>query len=386
MLDNHDGEDKLAVTADPDKPTPPSEQTNSHGGKRRITMRDVAEAADVSVATVSLVLNDKANARIGSDAKRRVRDEIRRLGYRPNALAKTLVSGTSRFIGLVADAIATTPFAGQIIHGAQDEAWKHGFVLLVANTEGNRAAEGDAIAMMLEHNVRGILYSTWYHRAAETPKSLAETDFVLVNCSAPGSHDIPAVVPDEAQGGRTATEFLLRHGHRRIAFVNTTTPSPAQDGRLLGYRQALEGAGLRFDPDLVLQEISRQEGGFAAVDSVLARQVTAVFCHNDRMAMGLYDGLRERGLTVPHDIAVVGFDNQEVIAAHLRPPLTTVALPHYELGAAGIRLLLGVDPPTTKHGVAEIMCPLIERQSVTAPRDRPRADRAGQHEAAGTAL
>lgn len=325
-------------------------------------MREVAEAAGVSVATVSLVVNEKPDARIGADTRQRVHDAIRTLGYRPNALAKNLVSGGSRFIGLVTDAIATTPFAGQIIHGAQDEAWKHGYILLIANIEGNEEAEREAIAMMLEHQVRGVLYSTWYHRAAAVPAPLRETDVVFVNCYSPAG-DVRAVVPAEVQGGRTATELLLREGHRRIAIVNTTTPSPAHEGRLRGYREALEGAGVAYDEALVFDAQPDQSGGYDVVDRVLAQGPTGVFCHNDRVAMGLYDGLRERGLSIPEDLAVVGFDNQEVIAAHLRPPLTTVALPHYELGAAGVRVLLGVqDAPG--GGRVEVACPAVVRSSV----------------------
>ena len=327
-----------------------------------VTMRDVARMAGVSVATVSHVVNDKKGARIGDAARARVRQAIDELGYRPNILAKNLVRGRSRFIGLVADAIATTPFAGQIIQGAQKEAWKHGFVLLVANTEGDRDAENEAIAMMLEHQVRGILYSTWYHREVDPPEALRETAVVLVDCFSPKA-GLPAVVPDEALGGRVATEMLLAAGHRRIAFVNTRTPSPAQEGRLRGYRDALEAAGLRFDEALHFGVHDEQEGGYEATEAVLARGATAVFCYNDRVAMGLYDGLRERGLAIPDDIAVVGFDNQEVIAAHLRPPLSTVALPHYEIGAAGVRLLLGLDEVPAGERV-QIACPPVPRQSV----------------------
>lgn len=327
-----------------------------------VTMRDVAEAAGVSVATVSHVVNDKKGARIGEAARERVRKAIEELGYRPNALAKNLVSGHSKFIGLVADAIATTPFAGQIIHGAQDEAWKHGYVLLVANTEGNREAEDEAIAMMLEHQVRGILYSTWYHRAAEIPRALLETDVVLVDCFSEDGQ-APAVVPDELQGGRTATELLVEAGHRRIAIINTTTPSPAHEGRLRGYREALEAAGIPFDESLVFDARPEQEGGYDSVARILEQGATAVFCHNDRVAMGLYDGLRERGLSIPSDVAVVGFDNQEVIAAHLRPPLTTVALPHYELGAAGVRMLLGLEA-APEDGRLEVACPPVVRSSI----------------------
>ncbi|HEY3336864.1 MAG TPA: LacI family DNA-binding transcriptional regulator, partial [Propionicimonas sp.] len=288
------------------------------------------------------MINNKKTARVGADARRRVDEAIRGLGYRPNALAKTLSTGGSRFIGLVADAIATTPFAGQIIHGAQDEAWKHGYVLLVANTEGHRPAEDAAIAMMLEHKVRGVLYSTWYHRDVEIPEALKDSDVVLVNCFSRDS-TVPAVVPDEVQGGRTATELLVRAGHRRIGFINTTTPSPARTGRLVGYRRALSEAGIEFDPALVIEARPEQEGGHEVATRLLEQGVTGVFCHNDRVAMGLYDALRERGLRIPNDLAIVGFDNQEVIAAHLRPPLSTVALPHYELGAAGVRVLLGID-------------------------------------------
>ncbi|MEV4737457.1 MULTISPECIES: LacI family DNA-binding transcriptional regulator [unclassified Microbacterium] len=327
-----------------------------------VTMRDVAKAAGVSIATVSHVVNDKPGARIGEDARRRVQEAVADLGYRPNALAKTLSQGTSRFIGLVADQIATTPFAGQIIHGAQDEAWKHGFVLLVANTDGRAEVENDAIAMMLEHQVRGILYSTWYHREIAVPEALHHTDSVLVDCFAPGS-GLPAIVPDEVQGGRTATEELLAAGHRRIAFVNTTTPSPAQTGRLEGYRAALEAAGVEYDDALVLPAAPEQEGGYEATARIVESGATAVFCHNDRVAMGVYDGLRERNLRIPEDVAVMGFDNQDVIAAHLRPTLSTVALPHYELGASGVRVLLGLEKPADDRPTL-VTCPPVRRRSV----------------------
>ncbi|GEP48037.1 LacI family DNA-binding transcriptional regulator [Microbacterium saccharophilum] len=332
------------------------------GGTSSVTMRDVAKAAGVSIATVSHVINDKPGARIGDDARRRVHDAVAELGYRPNALAKTLSQGGSRFIGLVADQIATTPFAGQIIHGAQDEAWRHGYVLLVANTDGNADAENEAIAMMLEHQVRGILYSSWYHREISVPEQLELTDTVLVDCFARGS-GLCAVVPDEEQGGRAATEKLIAAGHQRIAFINTTTPSPAQTGRLAGYRAALDAAGIEHDPSFVLDASPEQEGGYGAAGRIVESGVTAVFCHNDRVAMGLYDGLREHGLRVPDDVAVVGFDNQEVIAAHLRPPLTSVALPHYDLGVVGVRILLGLD--TADQAIPTLVaCPVIQRQSV----------------------
>lgn len=355
----------ISQEKDPGTPATPGAPVGT-GRAHPVTLREVAEEAGVSTATVSLVINKKKNARIAEETRQRVKDAIRKLGYRPNAMAKTLVSGTSKFIGLVADGVATTPFAGQIIHGAQDEAWKHGYALLIANTEGNLDLENDAINMMLEYKVRGILYSTWFHRTTEIPETLREADFVLVNCFSPEPGAARAVVPDEAQGGRSATDILIRGGHRRIAFINATTPAPARDGRLEGYRKSLEAAGIAFDPELVLEAYPDQEGGYGATKELLKRDVTAVYCYNDRMAMGLYDGLRENGLSIPDDIAVVGFDNQEVIAAHLRPPLSTVSLPHYELGAAGVRLLLGLDTAPADSAL-KIECPAVERASVAVP-------------------
>jgi len=329
-----------------------------------VTLHDVARAAGVSVATVSYVANGRTNVRLSDATRLRVQQALDDLGYRPNALAKNLVKGTSKFVGLVTDGVATTPFAGQIIHGAQDEAWRHGFVLLVANTDADPQVEHEAIEMMREHQVRGILYSTWYHREISVPPALDSAEMVLVNCYAPGS-DARAVVPDERQGGRVATEQLLEQGHRRIAFLNTTWESPARTGRLAGYRDALAAAGVGFDPALVIDAEPNQEGGYAAYEELRRLDVTAAFCHNDRVAMGLYDALRVRGLKIPTDLAIVGFDNQEVIAAHLRPPLTTVQLPHYELGAAGVRILLGIDP-VPSGSVSKLACPLVPRDSVAS--------------------
>lgn len=327
-----------------------------------VTMKDVAQRAGVSVSTVSHVVNDNRSARIGAEARQRVLDAVAELGYRPNLMAKNLVQGRSHFIGLVADSIASTPFAGQIVRGAQEEAWRHGHVLLVANTEGDPDAERDAVAMMLEHNVRGIIYSTWYHRATAIPAGLTETEHVLVNCYAPGTSS-RAVVPDEVGGGAAATRMLLEQGHERIALINTTSPSPAREGRLTGYRDALRAAGADLDPALVFDVQPDQEGGYAVAQRILASGATAVFCHNDRVAMGLYDALREQGLRIPDDLSVVGFDNQIVIAGHLRPPLSTVALPHYEMGAAGVRVLLGDEPLGTEQPLL-ISCPPIERSSI----------------------
>ncbi len=341
-----------------------SARTPDHGGP--VTLRDVAMRAGVSVATVSLVVNGKTAARIGEGTRQRVQQAINELGYRTNVTARSLVSGQSGFIGLVSDAISTTPFAGQIIRGAQQEAWKRGYALLVADTDAVPAVRDSAIQMMVDHRASGILYSTWYHRRVEPPTSLARIPTVFVNCFADGLASY-SVIPDEEQGGRTATSLLLAKGHRRIAFINSTEDAPATVGRLRGYTEALREAGLHEAPELIFRTYPEQEGGYRAGSHLLslAKPPTAVFCYNDRVAMGLYDRLKEAGLKIPRDMAVVGFDDQEVIAAHLRPPLTTIALPHYAIGASGARSLLErIENQDVAFGVERVLCPPVIRDSL----------------------
>lgn len=337
-----------------------------------VTLQDVAKAAGVSIATASWAINDNKDVRIPQETRQRVQRVALSLGYRRNALARGLARGRSDSIGFISDGVATSPFAGQVIRGAQAEAWQNGKILLVVDTNGDKRIEEETFAFMMERQVEGIVYSTWVHHPVEPPKELRQVNSVLVNCF-DRCGEYPAVVPDEVQGGRSATEILLKAGHRHIAFLNDVDPSPAAAGRLDGYRQALSSYGVRFDPAMVIKAPSNQEGGYRSIEAVLATKATAVFCHNDRMAMGLYDALHEKGLKVPDDVSIVGFDNQEVISAHLHPALTTVALPQYDLGVLGVRTLLesadeeeaGTDkidkaPRKTIH----VTCPPIVRDSV----------------------
>lgn len=337
-----------------------------------VTLQDIARAAGVSVATASWAINDDPKARIPQATRDRVRRVASELGYRRNALARGLARGHSDLIGFISDGVATSPFAGQVIRGAQDEAWRQGKILLVVDTGGDRKIEERAFEFMLERRVEGLVYSSWVHRRVDAPAGLAGVNAVLVNC-----YDrlgcLPAVVPDEVGGGLSATRLLLQAGHRRIAFINASARTPASVGRLKGYRKALSEAGVTYDPSLVIREKEAdQESGYRAMREVMATGATAVFCHNDRTAMGFYDALRECGQRVPDDISVVGFDNQEVISAHLHPALTTVGLPQYDLGRLGIRALMARGDDSTNHPAAGsgglepqlVPCPLVVRDSI----------------------
>nr|WSY49453.1 LacI family DNA-binding transcriptional regulator [Streptomyces sp. NBC_00886] len=347
---------------------------------RRIGIKDVAAAAGVSTATVSHILNGVEGKRASAETRRRVLQVAEELGYAPNGLARGLRLKRSQTIGFVSDEIATTPHAGRMILGAQEAAAAEGLVLLLVNTSGDAQLERTSIEMLLQRQVDGVLYAAMYHHSVRLPESLGSTPTVLLDARA-DDPAIPFVVPDEVQGGYTAVRELTDHGHRRIGVTVQTVDIPARRGRLEGYRKALAEVGVAYDPSLVAAEAVAVIGtaagdvdaGYRAARRLLtARQrPTALFCFNDAMAAGAYRAAAELGLSIPADLSVMGFDNQELICEAVHPALSTVQLPHYEMGARGVAqlLTLAATPgrPPGQDTQEMLLCPLVARASVTSP-------------------
>ncbi len=334
---------------------------------KRPSMQDVAELAGVSRTTVSFVINKVPDANIPPETQERVWTAVEELGYRPNALAQSLRSQKTHTIGFISDQIATTPYAGFMIQGAQDLAWQHNNIILLINTGGNQEMKEASVNIMLDRQVDGIIYATMYHREVHPPEELRKIPTVLLDCF-DADHSFPSVVPDEVTGGREATLHLLHKGHRRIGLLLDTADVPAKHGRLQGYKEALASFQIPFDEKLVQTGESLPNGGYDATMAIMDQlsPPTALFSYNDRMAMGAYDALRKLGLSIPEDVAIVGFDNQELIAAHLYPSLTTMKLPHYEMGQWAVEYLLKLinkEDPIDKHLQHIMNCPLIERNS-----------------------
>ena len=342
---------------------------------RSVGIKEVAVAAGVSVTTVSHVLNDVKYARISPETRDKVKSAAEQLGYGPNRLAQALRTQRTGMLGLVSEDIATTPHAGRIILGADEAARARGYNLMIINTSGSASTESrDAdVEALLERRVDGILYATMYHRQVQVPVNLGSVPSVLVDSVSTGG-SITAVVPDEEGGARAAVGILLAAGHTRIGFLNNTDDVPATRDRLRGFRATLTEAGLDGDAAPVESEISEVQGGYEAARRILARpdRPTGLFCYNDRMAMGAYRAAAELGLSIPADLSVVGFDDQELIAANLYPGLTTVALPHYEMGAWATENLIDAIEGKTDLGLMALHptildCPLVARDSVAAP-------------------
>ncbi|MFP4394698.1 MAG: LacI family DNA-binding transcriptional regulator [Anaerolineales bacterium] len=330
------------------------------------TMNDVAELAGVSQTTVSFVINKRTDVNIPQETQDRVWAAVGELGYRANVLARSLRTQRSGLLGFITDEIAISPHAGKIFEGAQDVAWAHVKILLLINTKNDPDMIDAAIETLLERQVEGIIYATMYHRPVHPPENLHEVPTVLLDCYAE-DRSFPSVVPAEVEGARNATQHLLKQGHRRIGFINHVDDIPATHGRLQGYKQALADFDIPFDEDLVRVCWAEQKGGYDQTIALMQMPdpPTALFYFNDRTAMGAYDALRKLNLSIPDDVAVIGFDNQKLISAHLHPSLTTMELPHYRMGEWAVNKLISLiegedHDPLVQH---KIECPLIKRDS-----------------------
>jgi LacI family transcriptional regulator len=316
----------------------------------KVTLSDVAAHAGVSTTTASYILNGRtAEMRISTETERRVRAAVAELGYRPNRSARNLRTSSTKTFGVISDFVASGQFASQMLTGASAAARANGHLLVIGETEGDPEVERLLIEEMLDRQVDGILYVRLVHSEVTVPPVLAHRRAVLLNCVDRRS-PLPAVVPDELQGGRTAVELLLDAGVGGNVFVIGEDPTPealAGPLRLEGVRSRLREAGREL-----AGVVSCAWTVGAAHDAVhlwlmSGVQPSALVCLNDRVAMGAYQALATNGLDVPRDVSVVSFDGSE-LATWLRPAVTSVALPFAELGERAVRMLL---EPSGRPGV-----------------------------------
>ncbi|MGQ4383761.1 LacI family DNA-binding transcriptional regulator [Streptomyces sp. SAS_270] len=338
--------------------------------KPRVTLADVARRAGLSTTAVSLVLNKRKGTRLSEDARQRVLAAAEELGYRPNAMARSLRTRKSATIAFVSDTVATTRFAGDMIRGALDAARDQGHVLLIAETQGNADLEREAIEAMLDRQVDGVVYAAMYSRRLSVPPELLAHPTVLLNATS--DDPLVSVLPAEEQAGHTVATALVDHGHRRLAVIGRSqakerdpSDSIAAGLRLRGIRRALADRRLRLIASAHTEEWEPSDG-YQAMTALLERPnpPSGIVCMNDRLALGVYQAVAEAGLRIPADVSVVSFDD-DPLAAWLRPGLTTAALPHEEMGRLAVQLVLDPDPGP---GVRWVPMPLRERASIGAAR------------------
>jgi LacI family transcriptional regulator len=338
-----------------------------------VSIKDVAQAAGVSITTVSHTLSGARAVRPAT--REQVMAAIERLGYRPDPFARGLRGHRSYVLGLVGDRVITTPHTSTMVLGAQSAAAARGSFVAAVDSGGSADVEAQQIRGLTDHRVDGVIYARMHHQSVALPPSIGGTPVVLLDASSSEGLDVSSIVPHEVGISETAVRLLAGHGHRRIGFMTTTGAAPAIARREEGYRLAMARAGLAVDDSLVQRADHATAASGRALGSLLLGRPdppTAVLCFNDQMAMGLYQAAARAGVAIPGDLSVVGVDNLPLVAEALDPGLTTVAVPHFAMGQWAVNRLLDLieDPGSTPCEQVELACPLVERGSVGPPPPR----------------
>jgi LacI family transcriptional regulator len=315
---------------------------------RRVTITDVARAANVHASTVSRVLNGRAELSLLPETRERVIAAATRLGYRPSALARGLRLRRTFTLGMLVPDI-TNPVFPSIIKGVEGAAHTRGYHLILCNTDDSFEREASYLRVLREWRVDGILIAS----SSTADSTIAElrrekVPFVLLNSASRASDDL-AVVPDNRQGAAAAIEHLIQLGHRRIGLVAAPQTTMAGQERLLAARATLRRHHLAHEDELVaLADSFSEASGYRAARRLLldGETPTALFCANDLIALGAIRFARESGMVVPDDLSVVGFNN--IPQSELfDPPLTTIHVPQEEMGVLAAAVL--IDALEGKH-------------------------------------
>ncbi len=342
------------------------------------TVRDVAARAGVSIATVSRALRGHAN--VEPATRQRVEDAARALSYRPSGIARSLRLRATRTIGLIVTDIEN-PYFPQIVSAVEDAARERGYSVLLADGRRDPEREVESLEVLAEHEVDGLIIAsttlTLRHqvRIREVPCPV-----VIVNSESTVSV-VPAVVSDNASGGRLSAEHVLALGHRRLAYLAAPSADDwAVRERIEGVRAALWARGLGRGSLIIVPAAAGVEGGALATVMALGAEsaLSALLCSNDLTAIGAIRGVRSLGLEVPRDVSVVGFDDID-LAAHVHPPLTTIRQATDEMGHWAVASLLqridrGREAAAGQVGgtpgrTVRLPVSLVSRQS-TAPVER----------------
>lgn len=328
------------------------------------TMKDVARLAGVSTSTVSHVIN---NNRFVSEAVReKVTTAIAQLNYAPSALARSLKINQTRTIGMLLTA-SSNPFYSEVVRGVERSCYERGYSLVLCNTEGDEDRMNRSLETLLQKRVDGLLVmcTESHPPAADILKRYPTIPSVIMDW-APFEQGSDVIQDNALLGGEIATQFMISRGYTRIACIAGPQDKTPARLRLEGYRQAMHAAGLPILPGFIIEADFEFQGGFNAMNALLALEQPpeAVFTSNDAMAVGVYHALYQAGMTVPQDMAVMGYDDIE-LARYMTPPLTTIHQPKDELGQLAVDALLQrlAEPGASPQQL--VLTPeLVERDSV----------------------
>lgn len=323
------------------------------------------------MATVSRHIN--ASGYVSRRAGERIDAAVVELGFRPSIVARTLVTGRSKLVGFLVSDLAN-PFSVEVAQGIHDRAFEAGWSALIAMTDGDAVKESRSLDLLVGRHIDGLVLTPLEGGAGdEMLRALVSrgVPVVLLGSSLPGAR-VDKVTSDTIGGEMAAVRHLLKFGHKRIALVGADRERGVAVGRLEGYRRALEEVDVRADDALILSTSLDRDGGAEALGDLvdLGDLPTAVACVNDEIAVGVILEASRRGLAVPRDVSVVGFDDTSM-AAYSAPPLTTVRQPTRLMGAAAVEFILSrLKAPELESREQRFACELIVRASTGPPRPR----------------
>ena len=332
------------------------------------TIKEVAERSGVSTATVSHVINQTRF--VAPSTCERVWLAMRELNYAPSAVARSLKVQTTNSIGMLVTS-STNPFFAEVVRGVERYCFSQGYNLILCNTEGNAQTASSYLQMLIRKRIDGLLVMCTDTHDGLFEQLQQQQDLPLVVMDWGPSMPHSDRIQDNSQhGGYLATRHLIELGHRQIAII--TGPQDKQPAleRLAGYQQAMAEAQLPIDSDWICHGDFDCEGGYQAMQQLMQCRMppSAVFACNDLMAMGAIRALQEQGLSVPHDISVIGYDNI-AFAAYLNPPLTSISQPKQELGQLAVQSLLErIQQPQLPGRTLRLEPDLVLRDSTSPPR------------------
>jgi LacI family transcriptional regulator len=335
------------------------------------TVRDVARLAGVSAMTVSRAVNGQPGVSV--ETRQRIEAAIAELNYAPSKVANSLISSRTEILGMIVPDVSN-PFFGPVVHGAETTARKAGYRLLLCNSESDLRLEKDYIADLVGHRVEGLIIAPVGDGSRANLERLAAGSFpvVLLDRTVEGI-ECDSVTLDNSDAARRLVAHLIAVGHQSIAFLTDSNDVSTGRQRLAGYRSALAANGIDYDDDLIIHTTTDQMGGYRAAQLILARQPrpSVIFAVNNMTAVGVMQALRQAGLRVPEDIALVCFDDVPHLAV-ISPFLTVIDQPAETMAQAAMQLLLERIAGTAGSQPRSITFPgnLIVRESSTLPKQK----------------
>ena len=308
----------------------------------RSTIKDVANKAGVTPSIISRYLNKDPKLSIREDTKNRIKNAVSELDYKPHILAQGLRTKKTKMLGIMIPDFANPTFS-DLLKGAQEAAYNNDFFLVICNTEEDNEKEKYIVNMLIERNTDGIFLSSTYTNSHVTEKlDKAKIPYVMVN-RALSSLNGYSVSCENIEGASKMIEYLISLGHKKIAHIAGSLHTNTATGRLQGYRKTLIEHSIEYNPDYVVESPFSFDGGFKAMNRLLELDniPTAVFAVSDLTALGALAAIKERGLFVPDDISLAGFNNNWV-TSQVTPPLTTVETDFYKMGYKGAEMLVNI--------------------------------------------